>query len=188
MHVPAALWECWDPCYWWTYQRHCGMLGPEILVDVPAASCERWAQMGSTQERAPPARQPTRELVGRVTVFVSGNPVVFFNTAGTPEQVSKELYMVSAWLGLRPSWFGFGFVLFSFIPSPFPLSSLFFPLLALRRRSVPAFPLTSAYLGRLFMVANDYLDHGPPRGCAAALKVTSSSLLCTSPSPLCLGT
>ena len=64
---------------------------------------------GSTQERAPPAGQPTRELVGRVAVFVLGNPVVFFNTAGTPEQVSKELYMVSAWLGLRPSWFGFGF-------------------------------------------------------------------------------
>ena len=32
-----------------------GMLGPEILVDVPAALCKRWARRGSTQERAPPA-------------------------------------------------------------------------------------------------------------------------------------
>ena len=44
VHVPAALRECWDPCYWCTYQRHCGILGPEILVNVPAALCERWAQ------------------------------------------------------------------------------------------------------------------------------------------------
>ena len=70
----------------------------------------------------------------------------------------------------------------------FLFAYLFVPLLALCRRSVPAFPLTSAYLGRLFVDANVYLDHGPPRGCAAALKVTSSSLLCAIPSPLCLGT
>ena len=37
VHVPAALWKCWDPSYWWTYQRRC-VLGP----------------LGSTQERAPP--------------------------------------------------------------------------------------------------------------------------------------
>ena len=100
VHVPAALWECWDQCYWWTYQRHCGVLGPEILVDVPAALCKRWAQ--GVRRNSGPAGQPTRELVGRVTVFVSGNPAVFFNKAGTSELASKEFYMVSAWLVLRP--------------------------------------------------------------------------------------
>ena len=67
VHVPAALWECWAPSYWWTYQRHCGMLGPVTLVVVPAASCDRWAQ-GFDEERVPPAGQPTRELVDRETV------------------------------------------------------------------------------------------------------------------------
>ena len=54
--------------YWWLYQRHCGMLGPEILVDVPAALCERWAQ-GFDVRAGTSAGQPTRELVDRVTVF-----------------------------------------------------------------------------------------------------------------------
>ena len=72
VHVPAALCECWDPSYWWTYQRHCGMLGPKILVFVPAALCERWAQ-GFDARAGTSAGQPTRELVGRGTVVVSGN-------------------------------------------------------------------------------------------------------------------
>ena len=71
--------------------------------------------------------------------FVSGIPVVFFNAAGALEQVTQELYTVSARLVLRPAWLDFGFALFSFTPSPFLLSSLFVPLLALCRHSVPAF-------------------------------------------------
>ena len=43
------------------------MLGPEILVDVPAALCERWAQ-GFDSRAGTSAGQPYRELVGRVTV------------------------------------------------------------------------------------------------------------------------
>ena len=45
--------------------------------------------------------------MGRATVVVSGNPVVFFNAAGAPEQVSQELYMVSACLVLSPAWHDF---------------------------------------------------------------------------------
>ena len=83
--------------------------------------------------------------MGRVTVCVSGNPVVFFNTAGTPEQVSKELYMVSAWLVLRPAWLDFVFARFSFTPSPFLPSSLLFLC------SLSGVSFTSACLGRLFV-------------------------------------
>ena len=145
MHVPAALWECWDPCYWWTYQRHCGMLGPEILVDVP---CVNAGPKGFDTRGGTSAGQPTRELVGRETVFVSGNPAVFCNTAGTPEQVSKS----STWC--RRGWY--------FVQRGSTWSSTYFPLLPLlfflRRlcssaRSLPPIAsgvcFTSAYLGRL---------------------------------------
>ena len=63
--------------YWCTYHRHCEMLGPEILVFVPAALCERLAQRFDARAGTS-AGQPTQELVGRVTVVVSGNPAVFF--------------------------------------------------------------------------------------------------------------
>ena len=46
---------------------------------------------------------------------------------------------MSAWLILRSAWLDFDFALFSFTPSPFLPSSLFVPLLAHRRPSVPAF-------------------------------------------------
>ena len=152
VHVPAALWKCWDPSYWWTYQRHCEMLGLEILVGVPAALSERWAQRVRRQS-GHLRWQPTRELVGRVTVVVSGNPAVFFNTAGTPVQVSKELYMVSARLVLRPAWLDFVFALFPLLPL------LFFPRrFCSSARSLPPIAsgvsFTSAFLGRLFVVAN----------------------------------
>ena len=71
--------------------------------------------------------------MGRVTVVMSGNPVVFFDAAGAPEQVSQELYMMSAWLVLRPAWLDFDcavpevvatIALLFFTPSPFHLSSL----------------------------------------------------------------
>ena len=162
VHVPAALCGCWDPSYWWTYQRHCGMLGPEILVDVPAALCERWAQGVSTQERAPPAGQPTRELVGRVTVFVSGNPVVFFNAAAALEQVTQELYLVSAFLVLPQACLTSTVPCSrSFLLSPYFFYSLSFSSLVAFRSSARSLPpiasgvsFTSAYLGRLFVDAN----------------------------------
>ena len=77
-------------------------------MDVPAALCECWAQ-GFDARAGTSAGQPTRELVGRVTVVVTGNPVVFFfNAAGAPKQVSQELYMVSACLGvLLQAWLDF---------------------------------------------------------------------------------
>ena len=84
----AAESRCWAPRHWWTYQRRCVNAGPKGFD----------ARAGTS------AGQPTRELVDRVTVFVSGNPAVFFNTAGTSEQVLKEFYMVLAWLVLRPGW------------------------------------------------------------------------------------
>ena len=73
---------------------------------VPAALCEPWAQ-GYDARAGNSAGQPNRELVGRATVVVSGNPVVFFNAAGAPEQVSQELDMVSACLVLSPAWLDF---------------------------------------------------------------------------------
>ena len=59
MHVTAALWKCWDPSYWWTYQRRC--------VNAGAKGFD--ARAGTS------AGQPTRELVGRETVVVSG-PII----------------------------------------------------------------------------------------------------------------
>ena len=85
MDVPAALWKCWAPRYWWTYQRRCVNAGPKGF-DVRAGTF---------------AGQPTRELVGRVTVVESGNPAVFFNMAGALEQTTQELYTVSVRLELR---------------------------------------------------------------------------------------
>ena len=41
VHVPAALWECWDPCYWWTYQRRRVNAGPKGF-DTRAGT-PRWA-------------------------------------------------------------------------------------------------------------------------------------------------
>ena len=149
--VPAGIVGMLGQCYWWTYQRHCGMLGPGILVDVPAVLCEHWAQRFDTRGDTSPG-QPTRELVGRETVFVSGNPVVFFNAAGALEQFTQELYTVSARMGIRPSWFALGFVLFSFTPSPFLFSSLFVPLLALCRRSVPAISSHFGIFGPIILV------------------------------------
>ena len=140
--------------YWCTYQRHRVMLGPEILVDVPAALCERWAQGVRRKSGHPPQGNQPENWWAERRSFVSGNPAVFFNTAGTPEQVSKELYVVSAWLVLRPAWLDFDFALFSFTPSPFS------SLVAFRSsaRSLPPIAsgvsFTSAYLGRLFVDAN----------------------------------
>ena len=151
-----------------------GMLGPEILVDVPAASCERWAQ-GFDTRAGTSAGQPTRELAGRVTVFVSGNPAVFFNTAGTPEQVSQELCMVSACM----AWLDFDCAVSEVVAS---IALLFLlPLLFFSPRLSFLCSLYAApRFGRIFhfgifgpiirgRLDVDYLDHGPLRGSAAAL-------------------
>ena len=155
------------------------MLGPETLVGVPAALCERWAQW--VRCKSGHLRwQPTRELVGRVTVVVAGNPAVFFNTAGTPVQVSKA--------GLKGALHGVGAVGTSTSVARICLRSIFFyslsfsslvafvPLLAHCRPSLRAYLSLRHILGRLFVVANmgrffdvDYMDHGPLRGRATAL-------------------
>ena len=84
--------ECWAPRYWWTYQRRCVNAGLR----------------GSTQERAPPLGNQPENWWAERRSFVSGNPMVFFfNAAGAPEQVSKELYMVSGSLVFSPAWLDF---------------------------------------------------------------------------------
>ena len=164
----SGIVKCWAQRYWWTYQRRCVNAGPKGFD----------ARAGTS------VGQPTRELVNRVTVFVSGNPAVFFNTAGTPEQVSKEFYMVSAWLVLRPVWLDFDcavsevvatFALFSFTPPPFlPSSSLFLCSLTAAHRFGRIFhfdifgPIIRGRKdGPGFDV--DCRDHGPLRGRAVAL-------------------
>ena len=123
VHVPAALWKCWAPRYWWTYQRRCVNDGPK----------------GFDSRAGTSAGQPTRELVDRVTVVVSGNPAVFFNTAGTPERVSKELHMVRAWLVLRPAWLDFCLRPIFLYPLSFSSLVAFVPLLPQCRPSLRAY-------------------------------------------------
>ena len=36
--VPAALWECGGPSYWWTYQQHCGNAGAVVFVSQAGSS------------------------------------------------------------------------------------------------------------------------------------------------------
>ena len=172
--------KCSAPRYWWTYQR-------------------RWVNAepkGFDKRAGTPAGQPTRELVGRVTVFVSGNPAVFFNKAGTSEQVSKEFYMVSARLVLQPVWLDFVFALFSFTPTPFlPSSLLFLCSLTAAHRFGRFFhfgmfgPIACGRQGVLLLPFNvDYLVHGPPRGRAAALRIWPRSTLRTRAFSLSLAT
>ena len=128
----AKVMRMLGPSYWRTYQRHCGMLRSEILVFVPAALCERWAQ-GFDVRVGTCAGQPTRELVGRVTVVVSGNPWYFLTRPVPPSRSQRS----STWC--RRVWFYFWRCLTStagcprslllspypyFSASPFPLSSL----------------------------------------------------------------
>ena len=99
VHVPAVLWKCWDPSYWCAYQRHCEMLGPEIMVDVPAALCERWAQ-GFETRAGTSAGQRTRELVGRETVVCVREPRGIFLTRLVP---STRSHKSSTWC--RRVWY-----------------------------------------------------------------------------------
>ena len=89
--------------------------------------------------------------------------------------------MVSAWLVLRPAWLDLVFALFSFTPSPFlPSSLLFLCSLAAAHRVGRIFqfgifgPIIRGHLhGPVFDV--DYVDHGPPRGRAAASGCVANS-------------
>ena len=124
-----------------------------VLVDVPAALCERWAQGVRHKERAPPLGNQPENWWAERRSLCQVTPRYFFNTAGTPEQVSKELYLVSAWLVLRPAWLDFVFALSPLLPL------LFFPRrLCSSARSLPPIAsgvsFTSAYWGRLFVDAN----------------------------------
>ena len=97
VHVPAALCGCWDPSYWWTYQRHCGMLGPEILLGPRVRS------KSGPPRRATNPKTGGRRPEGRSSSQVT--PQLFFNTAGAFKPVSLELYTVSAHVVRRPAWF-----------------------------------------------------------------------------------
>ena len=171
VHVPAALWECWDPCYWWTYQRHCGMLGPEILVVVPAALCESWAQ--GVRHKSGHLRWAT-------------NPRTGGPRDGRLCQVTPRYFLTRLVprAGLKGALHGVGGLDLAFTLSLLP-PLLFFPRrLCSSARSLPPIAsgvsFTSAYLGRSPVVVKmsrvlhlhfdlDDLGHGPPCGRTAAL-------------------
>ena len=91
VHVPAALCGCWDPSYWWTYQRHCGMLGPAILVFVPAALCERWAQGVRSKSGHPPQGDQPEDwrAPSQRTAIKSGITAAIFLTRQVPSSLSR---------------------------------------------------------------------------------------------------
>ena len=130
VHVPAALWECWDPSYWCSYQRRCVNAGPK----------------GSTQEWAAPAGRPTRRLAGAVrrTVLTSGNPAVIFLTRQVPSSTSRwSLYTVSAHVARRPAWFDFDCAVSEVVAT---IALLFLPpLLVFSRRFSFLCSLTAAH-------------------------------------------
>ena len=178
VHVPAALWECWDPCYWWTHQRHCGMLGPEILVDVPAASCERWAQRVRHKSGHPPlGNQPENWWAERRSVC-QVTPWYFLTRLVPPSRSQRS----STWC--RRGW--------DFDHRGLALASSYFlllPLLFFSRRFSFLCLLSAAARFRRFLSLRhiwpdfccrqgvlllhfdlDYLGHGPHGGRTAALR------------------
>ena len=119
----------------------------KLLVHVPAALCERWAQgVRRKSGHRPQGNQPENWWAERRS-FVSGNPVVFFNAAGALEQVTQERYMVSACLVFPQACLTStvpcprSFLLSPYFspPSPFLLSSLFVLQLAHCRPSLRAY-------------------------------------------------
>ena len=161
--------------HWCTYQRHCGNAGTSVTGGRTSGIVECWAPRYWTYQRH-------CEMLGPRVRHKSG--WYFLTLLVPPEQVSLELYMVSACLVLRPAWLDFDFAvsevvatiaLFSFTPSPFLPSSLLFLC-----------SLTAAHrFGRIFhfgifgsinrgrqhgpVFDVDYLDHDPPRKRATAL-------------------
>ena len=142
--VPAALWECWAPRHWWTYQRRRVNAGPK----------------GFDTRAGTSAGQPTRELVGGETVVCVRYPRgIFFNAASAHEQVSQELYMVSACM----AWLDFDCAVSEVVASVallFFYSLSFSSLLAFRSSArsmsllASGVSFTSAYLGRLLVEAS----------------------------------
>ena len=139
---------------------------------------------GSTQERAPPLGNQPENWWAERRSFVSGIPVVFFNAAGALEQVSQELYTVSACLVPTTAWPDFDYA----VPVVVAAIALFclLPLLFLSRRFSFLCSLTAAHrfwrfshFGKFGPIIRgrqdgpsldvDYLEHGPPPGRAAAL-------------------
>ena len=118
--------------------------------------------------------------------FVSGNPVVFFNTAGALGQVTQERYTVSACLVLPHFDCAVSEVVTAI--------ALFFllPLLFFSPRFAFLCSLNAApRFGRIFhfgifrpiirgRLDVDYPDHGPLRGRAAALSWIANSTCLTS--------
>ena len=162
-----------------TYQRHCETLGPEILVDVSAALCERWAQ--GVRRKSGHLRWATSPRTGGPSDgrLCQVTPRYFLTRLVPPSRSQRS----STWC--RRGWY--------FVQRGSTLSSPYFPFLPLlffpRRlcssaRSLPPIAsgvsFTSAYLGRLSVVVKvsrvlhlhfdlDCLGHGPPCGRTAAL-------------------
>ena len=176
MHVPAALWECWAPRYWCSYQRRCVNAGPE---GRQKSGHFRWA----TNPRTGGPRD------GRLCQV---SPWYFLTRLVPPNRSHRS----SAWC--RRIWHYPGVaclqlcsvlgrcyfrLLFFLLPLLFfsPRFS-FLCSLNVAPRSGRIFhfgilgPIIRGHLhGPVFDV--DYLDHGPPRGRAAALRIWPRSTL-----------
>ena len=84
--------------YWWTYQRHCGFAGPRV-TGARTSGIVRMLGPGDRLKSGHPPQGDQPEdwrAPSRGTVLTSGNPQIFFNTAGALKHVSLELYVVSA--------------------------------------------------------------------------------------------
>ena len=121
-----------------------GMLGPEILVCVPAALCERWAQRvrhksGHLRWAANPRTGGPRN--GRLCQVT---PWYFLTRLVPPSRSHRSsTWCRRVWRGLTSTVLCPRSLLLSlfdfFTPSPFLLSSLFVPLLAQCRPSLRAY-------------------------------------------------
>ena len=189
--------------YWCTYQRHCGNAGtPEILVFVPAALCECWAQR-LTQERARPLGNQPENWWAERRSFASGNRVVFFLRGWYARAgLTGALHGVGVF-GTTPAWLDFDCAV-SEVVATFAYYFLL-PLLFFSPRFSFLCSLNAALcFGRIFhfgifgpiirghlhgpVFDVDFLDHGPPRGRAAALRIRPRSTLRTRAFSLSLAT
>ena len=161
------------------------MLGPELLVDVPAALCERWAQ-GFEARAGTPRRATNPKTGGRGPEERSSSqvtPELFFNTAGAFKPVSLELYTVSAHVVRQPcltsiarcprSWLLSPYYVLT--PSPFPsLVARLFGFHALQK--MPANRISSE-LSAHQMAPAGVFAHSRAHLCPRASSLSFSSLV-----------
>ena len=195
MHVPAALWNA-GPRDTGGRTSGCGMLCPEILVDAPAALCERWAQ--GVRRKSGHLRWATNPRTGGPSDgrLCQVTPRYFLTRLVPPSRSQRSSTWCRRGLVLRPVWLDFDFALFSFTPSPFlPSSFLFLCSLTAAHRFWRIFhfgifgPIVCGRQGVLLLPFDvDYLAHGPPRGRAAALRIWPRSTLRTRSFSLSLAT